>query len=66
MLLYFLKLIKISVDKYVVGEIYYKYRLIKGGDYMSNNTLIHCHNDYSKGVTNIASVTKNCDYIERA
>ena len=33
---------------------------------MSNYTLIHCHTDYSNGVTNIDSVTKYSDYIEKA
>ena len=34
---------------------------------MNNNyTMIHCHSDMSNGVTNIDSVTKYQDYVNRA
>lgn len=36
------------------------------GDGMKNYTIYHCHTDLSNGVTNIDSVTKYYQYVERA
>ena len=39
---------------------------MKRGDMMQNYTVFHCHSDMSNGVTNIDSVTKFQEYVNRA